>query len=489
MTRQPSVDPYKLVLGDGTESDKQNRLSETTPRDQQVWILKNSDGEVVDVERYDASGDDWTSLLGQYVRSISGIEPTNGDVPQVVQVSGPDPSETGAKERQLGLDVDRNDIYAYINGAWRLIASLDTQVSPTRTHHLDPGVEQVSNPSGAPTATDNGDSGSLSAGDYQWKVTFVAAWGETEGSPASGIVTVDADSAVDLTDIPTGPAGTENRNIYRTEADGDTYYLVDTIEDNTTTSFTDDLADSGLGSEIPYENTTEAHSGSLPESSVSFDTSNGHTHDGTDSKVVTIPDHSLDPDLGAHTGNLPWDELSDVPSTFTPETHDLDAKHTGSLDWASVDAPSLASDPHGDAAHSEDYAYAPHDNTSHSETYITSAEERIRFGSGQMGDITKQESLIYPIPLDVDATVVKVIAVAKQAPDADVSSTVTVSHDVEGDFQEVITLQSGNTYQESTANQGTQLYSGSIIDFSLDDNNSTGQNFGVYLIVKTEIGA
>jgi len=163
MVREPSVDPYRLILGEGTAEAKENELEHISPRDQQMWVLENADGKVIDIERYDTDLNDWVSLLGEHARSVSGISPVNGDVPQVIEVTGPDPNPDGASyNRQVGLDYDRNEIYAYLSGAWRQIASLDSALAPTRTHNLDPSVNQVADPTVAPTATDNGGSGNLS---------------------------------------------------------------------------------------------------------------------------------------------------------------------------------------------------------------------------------------------------------------------------------------------------------------------------------------
>jgi len=94
-------------------------------------------------------------------------------------------------------------------------------------------------PSSVPTLT-AGSTGVLS-GTYYYKVTYVDSDG-VEGNPsdASGSVTV-TNKEIDLTDIPT-LAG-YNRRLYRTIADGSVYYFVDEIEDDTTTTYTDNISD------------------------------------------------------------------------------------------------------------------------------------------------------------------------------------------------------------------------------------------------------
>lgn len=123
--------------------------------------------------------------------------------------------------------------------------------------YLDTRVQLVSGPDApvtAPTVA-AGAAGNVDAGAHKWKIVFVAASGESGGSPESAELILGIASQVNLTDIPLGPAGTTDRRIYRTLAGGTTYYQVDTIPDNTTTIYTDDTDDatifnSGFGTPI-----------------------------------------------------------------------------------------------------------------------------------------------------------------------------------------------------------------------------------------------
>lgn len=107
-------------------------------------------------------------------------------------------------------------------------------------------------PTTAPTATDSGVAGFLN-GTYRWKVTFVSPTMESNGSPASNTLTV-TNKQVILSNIPvsTDPQVTARR-IYRTLAGGTIYKFVGEIPDNTTTTFTDNVADSALGVDIPID--------------------------------------------------------------------------------------------------------------------------------------------------------------------------------------------------------------------------------------------
>ena len=78
---------------------------------------------------------------------------------------------------------------------------------------------------------------------------------ESIGGSASGGVTVadkTSDGQVALTAIPVSPnVNTTQRNIYRRfNAAGD-YKLVDTIADNSTTTYTDNIANASLTTVLP----------------------------------------------------------------------------------------------------------------------------------------------------------------------------------------------------------------------------------------------
>ena len=109
----------------------------------------------------------------------------------------------------------------------------------------------------APTVAVNVSAGNLN-GAYRYLVTFVTAEGETsQGTVSSSVSPVN--QQVDLSSIPTGTSRVTARKIYRTVA-GDAWpyfcQLVTTINDNTTTTYTDNLVDASLGVYTPGNNTT-----------------------------------------------------------------------------------------------------------------------------------------------------------------------------------------------------------------------------------------
>jgi hypothetical protein len=115
------------------------------------------------------------------------------------------------------------------------------------------------NTPGAPVIAAGASAGSLSAGAYTYRVTFVTNFGETgAGTISNSIVALNLTS-MSLTSIP---VWTDNnvisRKIYRTTAGGSTYLLAGTIADNTTTTYTDTLADGSLGAAPPAASTADS---------------------------------------------------------------------------------------------------------------------------------------------------------------------------------------------------------------------------------------
>ena len=105
-------------------------------------------------------------------------------------------------------------------------------------------------------------------GGYQLAVAFVTGYatsdsptptyqtkGNTGGGTASSTVTVSSQE-IDWSSIPIGPTGVVERILYRTQANGSTFYLLTTLTDNTTTTYTDNTPDSSLGAQMPTTNTT-----------------------------------------------------------------------------------------------------------------------------------------------------------------------------------------------------------------------------------------
>ena len=109
---------------------------------------------------------------------------------------------------------------------------------------------------GALTASINPAAGNLNA-FYQYQVSYVSAQGETNLS--LGAVVNPANQQVDLTNIPVSANTTVlARKIYRSKAGAfnGPFYLVTTINDNVTTTYTDNATDASLGTAGSIINTT-----------------------------------------------------------------------------------------------------------------------------------------------------------------------------------------------------------------------------------------
>jgi hypothetical protein len=93
-------------------------------------------------------------------------------------------------------------------------------------------------------------------GDYTYKMTWVnTALVEGNPSVALGTFTV-ATKKILLSSLPVAPQsyGVAARRIYRTVAGGSSYLRVATINDNTTTTYDDNIADASLGAAAPSDN-------------------------------------------------------------------------------------------------------------------------------------------------------------------------------------------------------------------------------------------
>ncbi len=102
-------------------------------------------------------------------------------------------------------------------------------------------------------------------GGHSYITTFVDAYGETDADlsqAASVTVSSATNDQVNISNIPLGKWGTTARRIYRTKVGGSAtdpaaYFLLTTINDNTTTTYSDTTPDASLSSTtVPTVNTT-----------------------------------------------------------------------------------------------------------------------------------------------------------------------------------------------------------------------------------------
>ena len=111
---------------------------------------------------------------------------------------------------------------------------------------------------GSGVSAAEGAAGVLENKEYQYHVTYYYADGESNSNATPTSITPSASKKVELTSIPTGGTRVTQRRLYRTAGDGSTFKLLTTISDNTTTVYSDNIADSGLGADMDTDNTFTA---------------------------------------------------------------------------------------------------------------------------------------------------------------------------------------------------------------------------------------
>lgn len=101
----------------------------------------------------------------------------------------------------------------------------------------------------------NSDGAGALSGAYVYKITYINSQ-SVEGNLSNATTTFSVVAKqITLTSLPVAPQsfGVASRRIYRTTDSGTTFFRVTTINDNTTTSYTDTTADTGLGAVAPSD--------------------------------------------------------------------------------------------------------------------------------------------------------------------------------------------------------------------------------------------
>lgn len=113
----------------------------------------------------------------------------------------------------------------------------------------------VAGPGGTTLGTVLAAGTTLGIGAYFYTFSYRSDDGET--APATfglaTITTTAGNQAVNLSNLAVGPTGTVSRALYRTKVGGSSagpYYLVAVIADNTTTTYSDTVADASLGAQL-----------------------------------------------------------------------------------------------------------------------------------------------------------------------------------------------------------------------------------------------
>jgi len=120
-----------------------------------------------------------------------------------------------------------------------------------------PTVAQVNGINGVASS-----GGSIDISNFKYSVSFLNAVGETLATQQGGSGSLAAgQTRIDNSNVPLGGAGTTARRIYRSDIPPsgggfDTPRLITTINDNTTTTFTDTLASGSRGQVQPTQDTS-----------------------------------------------------------------------------------------------------------------------------------------------------------------------------------------------------------------------------------------
>lgn len=117
----------------------------------------------------------------------------------------------------------------------------------TMTGHMTLKVPQIA----ALTPTLSTSSGNIEVGIYEYAVSFVSPAYESPVGKVSAPVVVKSLGQVDITNIPKGGDEITSRKIYRRSNYSGDFLFVAEISDNTTTTYTDNIATSNLSVKAP----------------------------------------------------------------------------------------------------------------------------------------------------------------------------------------------------------------------------------------------
>ena len=200
-----------------------------------------------------------------------------------VLIQGGSPSGTGVSGSVTVKANTTDTTTAFIaqNASGSNVLSVDTIANQLSTFG-NINLSQIARPASAPTVA-LGAVGSLT-GTFYYTVSYITASGETEYSAASASVSPSAQQ-VNLTAIPTSPSGLVTaRKIYRGSSSFGPFSLVTTLNDNTTTTYSDNVT--SLGANASANNTTASL---LVGGSVAFNTTGtaGNTFVGLLSGTAT----------------------------------------------------------------------------------------------------------------------------------------------------------------------------------------------------------
>lgn len=163
-----------------------------------------------------------------------------------------------------GLDFDTGEIYHVVNSTTvfgpilSIVGMEDFAFLPYAGRaYISPFAAQIpviSAPVTSIIATATAGAG-VDTGVHQYAYTYVNDAGETIASPLTEVTVVGGSNVIHLSGIAVGGLSVTGRNVYRTAAGDPQLKLLTPITDNTTTVFVDTTPDSGLGANVPLNNT------------------------------------------------------------------------------------------------------------------------------------------------------------------------------------------------------------------------------------------
>jgi len=218
----------------------------------------------------------FVTSAGETTRGPASPRVTMGFQQDAAQLSGIPTSPDGR--------VTKRNLYRAIagGGQFKLEATINDNTTTTFL-----SVKADAQLGATPPGSNTSGTGGLVPGlAYSWAVTFGTSSGETVIGPWTTLTmpaTADAPADTVSVSLPTSADGrVTKRKLYRSKAGGGPFYLVTTLNDNTTTTYTDAKTDAALGAVSPATDTT---GGSLVPGGqytwvVTYATSSGETTEG-----------------------------------------------------------------------------------------------------------------------------------------------------------------------------------------------------------------
>jgi len=140
----------------------------------------------------------------------------------------------------------------YKNKCYVAMGAGKTQVIDANEGSFPYPVRDIGCPKPASSCTAAAGAAGDLTGKYKYGVTFVYKFGQSAVSPLSNEVNV-TNQKINVSGIPTGGPYCIGRWLYRTTAGGETLNRLTYIDDNTTTTYEDNISDGGLEGIEPYD--------------------------------------------------------------------------------------------------------------------------------------------------------------------------------------------------------------------------------------------